>query len=259
MNKILISCWVFLLPFSLWASRSCPHLVSDFDDTLKAYPSKSIGRVFQHALFKKDMNAGMNILFRGLVSSFEESCASDSVLSVVSASPFFLKSRVAKLLTFHQFPSFDVHLRPLMEKNRDFKVRVLTKIFETKPGPFLLFGDDIHEDPEIYQAIKDKYPDKILDIYIHGVKKRDLPEGQINYLTAFDLAIKEYQKGRVSLDVLQEIGFSLMNSSPWKVIPLYGHCPLTIDFMAFYEEIPYPQLVEKIQKRILEMCRARTY
>jgi phosphatidate phosphatase APP1 len=215
--------------------------------------------VFQHALFKKDMNAGMNILFRGLVSSFEESCASDSVLSVVSASPFFLKSRVAKLLTFHQFPSFDVHLRPLMEKNRDFKVRVLTKIFETKPGPFLLFGDDIHEDPEIYQAIKDKYPDKILDIYIHGVKKRDLPEGQINYLTAFDLAIKEYQKGRVSLDVLQEIGFSLMNSSPWKVIPLYGHCPLTIDFMAFYEEIPYPQLVEKIQKRILEMCRARTY
>ena len=52
----------------------------------------------------------------------------------------------------------------------NFKEPVIKEIMELYPGlPFVLIGDNSQKDPEIYRAILDKHPGRILAIYIRNV------------------------------------------------------------------------------------------
>ena len=126
---------------------------------------------------------------------------------------------------------------------------------EKSPGPFILFGDDLHDDPEIYHELKEKYHEKILGVYIHNINNRPPIKGQETYFTVFDLAYKEYQKGRVSLKALKKIGQRIMVSSPWKVIPPYGYCPSGLKI----ENEEYLEIVGHVNGRILEICESRKF
>ncbi len=50
------------------------------------------------------------------------------------------------------------------------KVRDISRIFDTRvQQKFVLFGDTSHRDPEVYEEIKAKYPDRVLTIFINKV------------------------------------------------------------------------------------------
>lgn len=52
------------------------------------------------------------------------------------------------------------------------KVKDITAQFEAHPNQkFVLFGDATHVDPEVYKAIKAKYPDRVLGAFILDTKK----------------------------------------------------------------------------------------
>ena len=46
----------------------------------------------------------------------------------------------------------------------------------------------------IYQELKEKYPEKIEEIYIHNVDNEKKLDGHRRYWTAFDLGLYEFKK-----------------------------------------------------------------
>ncbi|MBG09515.1 MAG: hypothetical protein CME68_12205 [Halobacteriovoraceae bacterium] len=253
----------FFPPTAAFSSEESCHngikILSDFDDTIKTYPSKKMAIMGFNALFKKHINVGFDHLYKGIIGQKSGSfCGEEAPLTVISASPSFLYPMVDKLLTSYQFPSHKIILRPIGKKSRQFKMEVFGKILEREEGPFLLIGDDVNEDPVIYHELKNKFPEKIEEVYIHNVENKEGFEGQKSYWTGFDLGLMEFEKGRISLKTLLKIGEKLLQSSPWKVIPPYGHCP-SQGFMkrSVIEDEAILKLAEKIDLRVQEICKAR--
>ena len=212
-----------------------------------------------NALFKKHINVGFDTLYRGITGQKVHSvCKNEIPLTVISASPTFLYTMVGGLLKHHQFPKHKIFLRPLGKDSRQFKIEAFERILEKEEGPFLLIGDDINEDPAIYHDLKNKFPEKVLEVYIHNVENKNFFSDQRSYWTAFDLGLMEFEKGHVSAKVLQRIGQEILQSSPWKVIPPYGHCPPS-GFLknTFIEDETILKLAKKIDLRIQEICKAR--
>ncbi|HJW91757.1 MAG TPA: phosphatase domain-containing protein, partial [Anaerolineales bacterium] len=104
-------------------------------------------------------------------------------LFYVSSSPWNLYDLLSEFFQLHDIPLGPMlflrdwglsreELLPL--GHRDYKLRAIESILELAPGlPFILIGDSGQEDPEIYHAVVQKYPQRILAIYIRDVS-RDL-------------------------------------------------------------------------------------
>ena len=116
------------------ADESCQSgikILSDFDDTIKTYPSKRMSVMGYNALFKKHINVGFDILYRGMTGQKADSfCGGGSRLTVISASPIFLYNMVNRLLNYHQFPKYRIILRPIGKESRLFKTEVFERILE---------------------------------------------------------------------------------------------------------------------------------
>ncbi len=57
------------------------------------------------------------------------------------------------------------------------KVRDISRVFEANPDQkFLLFGDTLARDPEVYREIAAKYPDQVTAVFIHKVNATVKPE-----------------------------------------------------------------------------------
>src|SRR5688500_8080181 len=67
---------------------------------------------------------------------------------------------------------WDLDLSALSSKRlRKHKEPLIREILELYPSlPFILIGDDSQKDPEIYRAILDQFPGRILAIYIRNVR-----------------------------------------------------------------------------------------
>ncbi|MEC7182175.1 MAG: phosphatase domain-containing protein [Bdellovibrionota bacterium] len=129
---------------------------------------------------------------------------------------------------------------------------------EDEEGPFVLIGDDVNEDPAIYHELRNKFPEKVKEIYIHNVENKNFFSGQRSYWTAFDLGLMEHERGRISTKTLLRIGKEVLKSSPWKVLPPYGNCPPS-GFLKkpFIQNEDILKLAKKIDLRIQEICKVR--
>jgi phosphatidate phosphatase APP1 len=57
------------------------------------------------------------------------------------------------------------------------KIADITRIFEARSGQkFVLFGDSSQRDPEVYAAIRTKFPDQVAATFIHKVTATVAPE-----------------------------------------------------------------------------------
>lgn len=200
-------------------------IVSDLDDTIKITRVKTFDSI-GNALFHTDTFMGMPELLNSLQNQPENK------LFVVSGSPPFLKSQVNRL--FHKNRMAPNGL--FLTNGTSYKPRFLLPLLERSQDGAILLGDDQESDPEFYENLKNQFPEKVKAIYIHQVnedKNVILPEGQIGYLTAYEVAVHEATAGRLSDEQLQEIANSmywkLMNSSvnrkkSFLLIPSWQKC-----------------------------------
>ena len=98
----------------------------------------------------------------------------------VSGSPWNLYDVITDFLTVQRIPAGPVLLRDwdfnreLLGRGRQLahKGRLLREIFATYPTQrFILIGDSSEQDPEIYGALVDEYPERVLAIYIRNVDR----------------------------------------------------------------------------------------
>ena len=96
----------------------------------------------------------------------------------VSSSPWNIHDLIAEFMELQGIPRGPINLRDwdivfsalTSSHLGTFKEPVIREILDLYPSlPFILIGDNSQRDPEIYRAILDRYPERILAIYIRNV------------------------------------------------------------------------------------------
>lgn len=95
----------------------------------------------------------------------------------VSSSPWHLYTPLVDFLQAQGIPLGPLMLKELgvkhlfgRDRHHGHKLTNIEKILQTYPGlPFILIGDSGQHDPEIYQEVVKRYPDRIRAIYIRNV------------------------------------------------------------------------------------------
>lgn len=241
------------------AKKSCYKILSDFDDTFKRsnIPNKGLKTLANVPLYHKAY-VGMSTLFKELEKN-------SNGLYVVSASPSVLRGLIEKSLNSYEVPFRQTFTRGVQnlgfDRKEKFKTSVAESLLEDNNDTLILLGDDVELDHKIYLRIKEKYPDRIGNIYIRKViNRKPRPNGVTYFITAFDIAIQEYHAGRLTRPQVGKIAseiLSLPDSKMEELIPDYSFCPTsTFDFPNI-EITGLETLREVIQNKIIIYCLSK--
>lgn len=231
-------------------------LVSDVDDTVKVTDVLHHKVSAWNAIHSELVFAGMPELYRDLLGTDSPS----ERLEFISGSPrILLTHKVDECLRDAHFPPFRAALRNRVGSVADFKARMLHKLYGASENQFLLIGDDTESDPEVYAKFADaKKPDQVLAIYIHQIKGRALPPHSIPYLTAYDIALKEYQAHRLNAVQVGAVGVAVLASQEAAFLPGFQKCPQEY---AQIPDLPKPLevLQTQIRDRMKDLCSQRAH
>ncbi|HEY6642175.1 phosphatase domain-containing protein [Povalibacter sp.] len=151
-------------------------IVSDFDDTVVVSEVNNKRKLLQHSLMR-------NFMQREAVPGAPELYAriaenNPGTLFYLSASPRQLQSAIQSFLDHHRFPRGVLLTKKITNDSSGdslhdqiaYKTGKLVDIFERLPHvSFTLIGDDGESDPEIYQALQQRYPARVKAIWIRRV------------------------------------------------------------------------------------------
>lgn len=85
-------------------------------------------------------------------------------------------------------------VRRLFEKGVKHKTKNIEYLIsKNETSKYVLIGDNLGEDSEIYQSMEKKYPDRISAIFIRPLKKKkQVPQEQYKYTNSEDIRIVVY-------------------------------------------------------------------
>lgn len=213
-----VSLIAFLINANLFAGTS---IISDLDDTIKITNSGNLIKAFFYGAAKRKV-------YLGMPEFLESSRDYVSEVSVVTASPRMLKYNVRRLIRRHDLQIENVVLNRNINRPTkfNFKLNAIKNILDNSSDDFILMGDDVGEDPEIYDEVMKLYPDRILANYIHVIRNRELPASAIKYWTTFELSVREYESGRLSEESVYKMADVFQHEKNYKwVFPEFAHCP----------------------------------
>ena len=251
--KKLVFVFTFLLNLTN-TSLACEdrYIVTDFDDTIKTYGRD--GEIFRigNAIFGRKINSGMNYLLKEI----SEECDARQGLTVLTASPKIISPSIKRLLSKHNIYNYELITRPLNEETLDYKISRVNQVSLEKNKPLILVGDDTSKDPDAYYYFAQKNPQHHLATYIHNVRNRPALDGQINYITSYEVAIHEFNAKRLNERDALTVGLLILSSSEYGVIPRYGHCPKTYKLPTTSNE-ELSQISEQISEKVESICEKR--
>lgn len=174
-----------LLMVSLDTTRG---VISDFDDTVVVSEVNRKKRLLKNSLLRnflqREAVPGVPALYTRLVDG------NSAAMFYLSASPRQLQSSIQSFLDHNGFPTGVLITKKVTNDSTSdslsdqvrYKTGKLVDVFERLPQVrFTLFGDDGEYDPEIYDALRRRYPDRVEAIWIrrvHPDPKRVRIEGQ---------------------------------------------------------------------------------
>ena len=170
-------------------------VISDIDDTLLHTGVTSFlkWRVLKNSLFK---NAYDRIYLEGAPNLYQSlhkgvSGEDQNPMFYLSNSPWNLYEYLRLFLSVNNFPKGPIllrHFRTPFDRStrpeKPHKQREILNLLQSYPDmKFILIGDSGEHDPAIYTEIAERFPDRILAIYLRSVKHRrrmQRVEGLIN-------------------------------------------------------------------------------
>lgn len=159
-------------------------VISDIDDTLLHTGVTSFlkWRVLKNSLFK---NAYDRIYLEGAPALYQKlhkgrSGVEQNPLFYLSNSPWNLYEYLRLFLSVNNFPKGPIllrHFRTPFDRStrpeKPHKQREILNLLQSYPDlNFVLIGDSGEHDPAIYTEIAERFPDRILAIYLRSVKHR---------------------------------------------------------------------------------------
>ncbi|MCB0121609.1 MAG: DUF2183 domain-containing protein [Caldilineaceae bacterium] len=161
-------------------------VISDLDDTVLQTHATSLLHMARLTLFH---NARTRLPFAGVAEFYQAlqrgpQGKGSNPIFYVSSSPWNLYDLLFEFLAFHGIPHGPLFLRDLGLRrdllgsagHHSHKLAQVEHLLGVYPNlPFILIGDSGQEDPEIYQEIVQRFPARIMAIYIRDVSldKRD--------------------------------------------------------------------------------------
>ena len=149
-------------------------IVSDIDDTVKISNVTDKKELLNHTFFL-DFAAAP-----GMASLYRDWATRGANFHFVSSSPWQLYAPLKEFLDDADFPESTLNLKAvrfrdetlldLFKKGTETKPAVIEEILQRYPGrQFVLVGDSGEQDPEVYAALLQKYPEQIQKIFIRNV------------------------------------------------------------------------------------------
>jgi phosphatidate phosphatase APP1 len=159
-------------------------VISDMDDTVIQSQVTNFLRAARMVLLE---NARTRLPFPGVAGFYRALAAGPSgraanPIFYVSSSPWNLYDVISEFLEAQQIPlgpallrDWDLGLSVL--SNAHHKLSQIREILASFPSlPFILIGDSVQEDPEIYSEVVASHPERILAVYIRNLRTH--PERQ---------------------------------------------------------------------------------
>jgi phosphatidate phosphatase APP1 len=234
-------------------------LVSDIDDTVKISNvsnfDSELPRVLDELVF-----AGMPELYRQMLSpDSAKQDSSEPRLWFLSCSPRFLKHHLREIMTESKFPKYDLTVRPLDNLSThcgDFKIDNLKKKYDKSGEKFILIGDDTEQDPEVYADFSKFKQGQVRAVYIHTIKGGKDLQGGIPFVTAYDIAMREFLDRRLSEQQAAAVGNVVLASEDRTLLPDFQACPKEYkDISGLPDSLA--ALKAKIEARLTEVCKSR--
>ena len=248
MKALFIS---FIICFSLKVSAGI-IMIADLDDTIKIINSGNYVTISYNALLR-------NRIFTGMPELLKETQAYSDELHVVSASPWFIRKKIVNSLNGSEIKYESIILksfRGIFESKHSFKLRKIREIIDATNDDVILLGDDVSHDPAVYDEIVKEYPDRILASYIHVISGRPLPESAIPHWTSFDVAVREYEAGRMNQESVFKIFETVINEKKnSRIIPGFAQCPQDETPWAWMTDSVFSQQASQISEKIVNYCR----
>lgn len=150
-------------------------VVSDIDDTvLQTYVSQRLKMIWvtlSGNAYTRMPFEGTSELYRALVAG--ASGQADNPVFYVSKSPWNLYDFLVDFLDYHDLPRGPLLLRDIGLREApplDHKTEAVRHLLETYAAlPFVLIGDSGERDADIYLATAERYPGRVLAIYIRDL------------------------------------------------------------------------------------------
>lgn len=241
-----------ILSFTIFSAHALV-LVSDFDDTIKITNAGNLAAATYNGFLKTKVYSGMPELLSEM-SSYTEG------LHVVSAAPSIVAPRIRKLLAVNdiQYQSLNYRLLRNWQQKKKFKIETLKEILRDTGDDIILLGDDVEEDPAIFDEIQNLFPGRVLAAYVHVIKQKQLPSSVTPYYTSFDLALYENLAGRMDSQSVARVFNSLLEARNLKrTFPGFSHCPKSEEDFSWQKKSGLDLPVSRLVARIVQFCSLR--
>jgi phosphatidate phosphatase APP1 len=241
-------------------------LVSDIDDTLKITDVKSKIDTVYNGLFSSRVFLGMPEVYTVLLKSSKRHGQpfprQTGPLVFLSGAPTFIQGILESQLEPLKLPKATYFLRDWFAGQTvgEFKKEILEDLQKTSDLPFLFFGDDTEKDPEVLSDFSVAHPEHSVRVYIHAVTGRELPLGVIRYHTAFEIAVREFEEGRLGVEDVTRVGLRVMNKKRVEdLFPDFSVCPLDYrlpDSPLSDRDVNLKVLKDQVTEYIQRLCAA---
>lgn len=245
MKNILLSLLV-LLSVNAFGAIS---ILSDLDDTIKI--TQSSGEAGDLVGTK---------VFTGMPGFLAATRDYTDELHVLSASPSFMRGHINNLFKKYKIDVRSLTLRDdIFEDKFKFKVREIKKLLNRTTDDFILIGDDLGEDPEVYAEIMHLYPNRILAAYIHVINDRFISHLNVTrFYTTSELYLREYMAGRMlRLQVLNGLEEVMAETRMEFIFPRKAFCPKTDTVWRWQYQTAFSHEAMVLSDKFIDYCGLR--
>lgn len=247
---------ILFISLSANAQTTKPVLISGFDDVLRQAENTGLSKSAIKILEKDKTFAGMPELYQAITSEETKPLK----FTLVSGIATWFNTRIKNFLNEAHYPTVELHLRNWLTQwsIEKFKVAKLEKIMAENPGrQFIVIFDNSQPSLDIAETIHSQYGDKMGPVYLHEVVPRPQQDGNVNYITALDIALNEMKLGRLSASEVEYVAQAVLNEkNPELIIPSYAYCPT--DYNPCQEVAAEVAAVcTQVQAKITEICKGR--
>ena len=251
LKTLICLCWLSFAGSALGVER--PYLISGFDDVLRQAENTGLVKAALKILEADKGYSGMPELYQ-VVTQQE----GKPHFSLVSAISHWFDRRIESFLHNSRYPEHERMLRNWLTEwsIESFKIAKISEII-AKHGDrkFIVIFDNSDASLGLAKALKTRFKDRIVAIYLRQVVAKETPAEAQSFFTAFEIAVSEFIHDRLSLEDLTKVAESILKEEERAALfPTYALCPRD------YRPCPTPhkdivKLCLSVQSHVLSLCR----
>ncbi|WP_413290640.1 phosphatase domain-containing protein [Bdellovibrio sp. HCB337] len=233
-----------------------PLIISGFDDVLRQAENTGLTKAALKILEDDKTFAGMPELYQVITS--EES--GKIKFTLISGIATWFHKRIENFLKESHYPASRLYLRNWFTEWSigKFKTGHIENLLAENPErKFIVIFDNSGPSIELANELYKKHADKIHPVYLRQTVLKQLPSQVVPFITAYDIAISEFQMGRLQQAEVEKVATAiLIETKTEHLVPSYAYCPVDYNPCGNTPPGALP-LCEVVRSKIVTLCKLR--